>query len=121
MLDPGDEEAHRSDRETTGHRHTGALHQPYYDRLDAVFAGCSADEIAVLHDWFSRSTNLALAHIEELRATDADGEQQGRPTPGVELAPPPIREGTPSFRRARDGIVDLSRSTPDQADREARA
>ncbi|MFI6437034.1 MarR family winged helix-turn-helix transcriptional regulator [Streptomyces sp. NPDC050759] len=50
-----------------------ALYQPYYDRLDAVFAGYSADEIAVLHDWFSRSTNLALAYIEELRAKDADG------------------------------------------------
>ena len=48
-----------------------ALYQPYYDRLDAVFAGYSADEIAVLHDWFSRSTNLALAYIEELRAKDA--------------------------------------------------
>lgn len=71
---PRDEDAHRGDHETTGHRRTGALHQPYYDRLDAVFAGCSADEIAVLHDWFSRSTNLALAHVEELRATDADGE-----------------------------------------------
>lgn len=44
------------------------------NRLDAVFAGCSADEIAVLHYWFSRSTNLALAHIEELRAKDADGK-----------------------------------------------
>ncbi|MFG2724076.1 MarR family winged helix-turn-helix transcriptional regulator [Streptomyces canus] len=51
-----------------------ALYQPYYDRLDAVFAGYSADEIAVLHDWFSRSTNLALAYIEELRAKDADDE-----------------------------------------------
>ncbi|MER6285215.1 MarR family winged helix-turn-helix transcriptional regulator [Streptomyces sviceus] len=50
-----------------------ALYQPYYDRLDAVFAGYSADEIAVLHDWFSRSTNLALAYIEELRAKDAEG------------------------------------------------
>ncbi|WP_329292310.1 MarR family winged helix-turn-helix transcriptional regulator [Streptomyces pseudovenezuelae] len=51
-----------------------ALYQPYYDRLDTVFAGYSADEIAVLHDWFSRSTNLALAYIEELRAKDAEGE-----------------------------------------------
>ncbi|MFE1832858.1 MarR family winged helix-turn-helix transcriptional regulator [Streptomyces sviceus] len=50
-----------------------ALYQPYYDRLDALFAGYSADEIAVLHDWFSRSTNLALAYIEELRAKDAEG------------------------------------------------
>ncbi|GLP70626.1 MULTISPECIES: MarR family transcriptional regulator [unclassified Streptomyces] len=51
-----------------------ALYQPYYDRLDAVFASYSADEIAVLHDWFNRSTNLALAYIEELRAKDAEGE-----------------------------------------------
>ncbi|MFF7281783.1 MarR family winged helix-turn-helix transcriptional regulator [Streptomyces griseorubiginosus] len=50
-----------------------ALYQPYYDRLDAVFAEYSADEIAVLHDWFSRTTDLALAYIEELRAKDAEG------------------------------------------------
>ncbi|CAM5492222.1 hypothetical protein STANM309S_02745 [Streptomyces tanashiensis] len=48
------------------------LYQPYYDRLDAVFAEYSADEIAVLHDWFSRTTDLALAYIEELRAKDAE-------------------------------------------------
>lgn len=51
-------------------RRPGGLPQPARCRA----AGYSADEIAVLHDWFSRSTNLALAYIEEWRPKDADGE-----------------------------------------------
>jgi len=60
-----------------------ALYQPYYDRLDTVFAGYTDAEIAVLHDWFSRTTNLALEYIEELRTKDADGKERDDPTPRV--------------------------------------
>ncbi|MGW2382189.1 MarR family winged helix-turn-helix transcriptional regulator [Streptomyces sp. NPDC001658] len=49
-----------------------ALYGPYYDRLNALFADYSPDEIAVLHDWFTRSTTLALDYIEELRTQDAE-------------------------------------------------
>ncbi|MER5211327.1 MarR family transcriptional regulator [Streptomyces sp. NPDC002838] len=48
-----------------------ALYEPYYARLNAVFADYSPDEIAVLADWFARTTTLAHGYIEELRVEDA--------------------------------------------------
>jgi DNA-binding MarR family transcriptional regulator len=48
-----------------------ALYEPYYARLNAVFADYSPDEIAVLADWFTRTTSLAHGYIEELRVEDA--------------------------------------------------
>ncbi|PAZ16724.1 MarR family transcriptional regulator [Streptomyces sp. SA15] len=48
-----------------------ALYEPYYARLNAVFADYSPDEIAVLADWFTRTTGLAHGYIEELRVEDA--------------------------------------------------
>lgn len=51
-----------------------ALYGPYYARLNTLFADYSADEIAVLNDWFTRTTGLALEYIEELR--DQDGDQR---------------------------------------------
>jgi DNA-binding MarR family transcriptional regulator len=47
-----------------------ALYQPYYDRLNALFADYSPDEIAVLTDWFTRATILANAYREELRGRE---------------------------------------------------
>jgi DNA-binding MarR family transcriptional regulator len=47
-----------------------ALYGPYYDRLNALFADYSPDEIAVLTDWFTRATELANAYREELRGQD---------------------------------------------------
>ena len=53
-----------------------ALYGPYYDRLNAQFADYSPEEIAVLADWFARTSTLAQGYIEELRAWDRekDGE-----------------------------------------------
>ncbi|EFE68476.1 MULTISPECIES: MarR family transcriptional regulator [Streptomyces] len=45
------------------------LYEPYYVRLAALFADYSPDEIAVLHDWFTRATSLAAGHLEEHRRT----------------------------------------------------
>ncbi|KUO08738.1 MarR family winged helix-turn-helix transcriptional regulator [Streptomyces sp. DSM 15324] len=50
-----------------------ALYQPYYDRLNDLFADYSPEEIAVLTDWFTRATILANAYREERRA-DQGGE-----------------------------------------------
>ncbi|WP_328872427.1 MarR family transcriptional regulator [Streptomyces sp. NBC_00287] len=47
------------------------LYGPYYGRLNALFAAYSPDEIAVLTDWFTRTTGLAQQYIDELR--DHDG------------------------------------------------
>ncbi|MET7450367.1 hypothetical protein ABZT03_00450 [Streptomyces sp. NPDC005574] len=48
----------------------------------------------MLTDWFTRTTGLAHAYIEELRGQDT--ERPGRDValvrgPLVELAPPPVR------------------------------
>lgn len=47
-----------------------ALYGPYYARLIDLFADYSADEIAVLTDWFTRTTGLAQGYIDELREQD---------------------------------------------------
>ncbi|MCL7426312.1 MarR family winged helix-turn-helix transcriptional regulator [Streptomyces sp. YS415] len=47
-----------------------ALYGPYYGRLNALFADYSPDEIAVLTDWFTRTTGLAQQYIDELRQGD---------------------------------------------------
>ncbi|MGW0150153.1 MarR family transcriptional regulator [Streptomyces sp. NPDC003333] len=47
------------------------LYGPYYVRLIELFASYSADEIAVLTDWFTRATGLAQTYIDELRERDA--------------------------------------------------
>ena len=44
-----------------------ALYGPYYDRLNALFADYSPEEIATLTDWFTRATTLANTSREELR------------------------------------------------------
>ncbi len=48
----------------------GALYGPYYTRLNELFASYSADEVAVLTDWFTRTTGLAQTYIDEMREQD---------------------------------------------------
>ena len=65
-----------------------ALYGPYYDRLDAQFAEYSPAEIAVLNDWFTRTSALAQGYMEELRARD--GEQgTGNAERGTGVNPTP--------------------------------
>ncbi|WP_217208768.1 MarR family winged helix-turn-helix transcriptional regulator [Streptomyces sp. AC550_RSS872] len=52
-----------------------ALYGPYYARLNDLFADYSADEIAVLTDWFTRTTGLAQGYIDELRDKDRDRDK----------------------------------------------
>lgn len=47
-----------------------ALYGPYYARLNDLFASYTAAEIAVLTDWFTRTTGLAQAYVDELREQD---------------------------------------------------
>ncbi|MCX4763328.1 MarR family transcriptional regulator [Streptomyces sp. NBC_01275] len=44
-----------------------AFYEPYYARLNTLFADYSPAEIAVLTDWFTRATGLAQAYRGELR------------------------------------------------------
>ncbi len=46
------------------------LYGPYYARLNELFASYAPDEIAVLTDWFTRTTSLAQGYIDELREQD---------------------------------------------------
>ena len=45
------------------------LYEPCYARLADLFADYSAEEVAVLNDWFRRATALADAFREESRTT----------------------------------------------------
>ncbi|MFJ3668047.1 MarR family transcriptional regulator [Streptomyces sp. NPDC090106] len=54
-----------------------ALYGPYYARLHTLFADYSPAETAVLTDWFTRTTGLALEYIEELRGQDPNGAGAG--------------------------------------------
>jgi DNA-binding MarR family transcriptional regulator len=46
------------------------VYEPYYARLNELFAEYSPDEIAVLTDWFTRASALAAGYLEEHRRTD---------------------------------------------------
>ncbi|WP_030938644.1 MarR family winged helix-turn-helix transcriptional regulator [Streptomyces sp. NRRL S-646] len=41
------------------------VYEPYYARLNQLFADYSPDEIAVLTDWFTRASALAAGYLEE--------------------------------------------------------
>ena len=41
------------------------VYEPYYARLNELFADYSPDEIAVLTDWFTRASALAAGYLEE--------------------------------------------------------
>ncbi|MDX3531160.1 MarR family transcriptional regulator [Streptomyces sp. ID05-39B] len=65
--DPQDRRRVRVAAEPTAVARVYALYEPYYTRLNTLFADYSPQEIAVLTDWFSRATTLANAYREELR------------------------------------------------------
>ncbi|OQD53424.1 MarR family transcriptional regulator [Streptomyces phaeoluteigriseus] len=65
--DPQDRRRVRVAAEPTAVARVHALYEPYYARLGTLFADYSAEEIAVLTDWFTRATTLANAYREELR------------------------------------------------------
>ncbi|RPF34727.1 MarR family winged helix-turn-helix transcriptional regulator [Streptomyces sp. TLI_185] len=46
------------------------VYEPYYARLNELFAEYSPDEIAVLTDWFTRASALAAGYLEEHCRTD---------------------------------------------------
>ncbi|MGW2914140.1 hypothetical protein ACWC9X_27235, partial [Streptomyces asoensis] len=63
-----------------------ALYEPYYARLDALFADYSPEETAVLTDWFTRAAALAHTYRDELRVHDRD---PAPPETGTGTAPEP--------------------------------
>ncbi|MBT2546272.1 MarR family transcriptional regulator [Streptomyces sp. ISL-44] len=45
-----------------------AVYQPFYDRLGALFADYTPDEIAVIADWFGRASGEVRAHLAQVRS-----------------------------------------------------
>ncbi|MFJ8014413.1 MarR family winged helix-turn-helix transcriptional regulator [Streptomyces sp. NPDC096339] len=45
-----------------------AVYQPFYDRLGALFADYTPDEIAVIADWFQRASVEVRDHCAQVRA-----------------------------------------------------
>ncbi|MBX9423909.1 MULTISPECIES: MarR family transcriptional regulator [Streptomyces] len=45
-----------------------ALYQPFYARLEEVFARYTPEETAVIADWFTHAAEAARAHLDSLRA-----------------------------------------------------
>ncbi|WP_208948652.1 MarR family winged helix-turn-helix transcriptional regulator [Streptomyces subrutilus] len=50
-----------------------AVYQPFYDRLGALFADYTPDEVAVIADWFGRAAGEVRAHLAQLRSGELDG------------------------------------------------
>ncbi|MBC9728068.1 MarR family winged helix-turn-helix transcriptional regulator [Streptomyces sp. TRM68367] len=67
MPDPADRRRVRVAAVPSAVARVQELYGPYHDRLNTLFADYSPDEVAVLTDWFTRTTGLAHAYIDELR------------------------------------------------------
>ncbi|MFG2281220.1 MarR family winged helix-turn-helix transcriptional regulator [Streptomyces asoensis] len=84
--DPGDRRRVRVAAIPSAVARAYALYEPYYARLDALFADYSPEETAVLTDWFTRATALAHTYRDELRVHDRD---PAPPETGTGTAPEP--------------------------------
>ncbi|MFC8422328.1 hypothetical protein ACFUN7_15885 [Streptomyces sp. NPDC057236] len=49
---------------------TRGIYDPYYARVNELFAHYTPEEIAVLHHWFRRANTTAADHLEEHCRTD---------------------------------------------------
>ncbi|MER7756505.1 MarR family transcriptional regulator [Kitasatospora sp. NPDC097643] len=47
------------------------VYGPFYERIGALFADYTPDEVAVLADWFTRARALMHESLEEIRGGDA--------------------------------------------------
>ncbi|WP_030714749.1 MarR family winged helix-turn-helix transcriptional regulator [Streptomyces sp. NRRL F-2580] len=52
-----------------------AVYQPFYDRLGALFADYTPDEVAVIADWFERAAVEVRAHCAQVRSGELDTEE----------------------------------------------
>ncbi|MEU9131458.1 MarR family transcriptional regulator [Kitasatospora sp. NPDC048540] len=67
QADPADRRRVRIVPEETANLRVMELYQPFYERLNALFADYTPDEVAVLTDWFTRTTDLMRTRLEEIR------------------------------------------------------
>ncbi|MFF4550689.1 hypothetical protein ACFY1J_42045 [Streptomyces sp. NPDC001406] len=75
VLEAGEDLLTAGDLAARAHVTTGeAVYACHYKRLTALFADYSAEELAVLTDWFTRATELAHAYLEKLNRNDPQEE-----------------------------------------------
>jgi len=69
--DPTDRRRVRIAAQPTAVARVAALYEPYYARLNELFSDYTPAEVAVLHDWFTRTGTLTNDYLEELHAGGA--------------------------------------------------
>ncbi|MFD6967353.1 MarR family transcriptional regulator [Streptomyces sp. NPDC059979] len=72
--DPADRRRVRVVAEPAAAARVVAVYQPFYDRLGALFADYTPDEIAVIADWFERAAVEVRAHSTQVRSGELDTE-----------------------------------------------
>lgn len=72
--DPADRRRVRVVAEPAAAARVVAVYQPFYDRLGALFAEYTPDEIAVIADWFERAAVEVRAHCAQVRSGELDEE-----------------------------------------------
>lgn len=72
--DPADRRRVRVVAEPAAAARVVAVYQPFYDRLGALFADYTPDEIAVIADWFERAAVEVRAHCAQVRSGELDTE-----------------------------------------------
>ncbi|MFI9328174.1 MarR family transcriptional regulator [Kitasatospora sp. NPDC052868] len=65
--DPGDRRRVRVVMEETAQERILQVYGPFYERIGALFADYSPDEVAVLADWFTRAKGLLQESLDEIR------------------------------------------------------
>ncbi|MFB7183107.1 MarR family winged helix-turn-helix transcriptional regulator [Streptomyces sp. NPDC056257] len=72
--DPSDRRRVRVVAEPEAAARVIAVYQPFYDRLGALFADYTPDEVAVIADWFERAAVEVRAHCAQVRSGELDTE-----------------------------------------------
>ncbi|MFD7624977.1 MarR family winged helix-turn-helix transcriptional regulator [Streptomyces sp. NPDC059851] len=75
--DPADRRRVRVVADPVAAQRVVAMYAPFYDRLAALFAEYSPEEVAVIADWFARATAEARAHLDRLRSGELDPAAPG--------------------------------------------
>ncbi|MER5887502.1 MarR family transcriptional regulator [Streptomyces sp. NPDC001941] len=65
--DPGDRRRVRVVADPDAAVRVVEIYQPFYARLEEIFAGYSPEETAVISDWFTRAAGAARDHLDALR------------------------------------------------------
>ncbi|MEE1829082.1 MarR family transcriptional regulator [Streptomyces sp. BE20] len=65
--DPGDRRRVRVVLDSSAQARILEVYGPFYERINRLFADYTADEVAVLADWFTRAKGLLRESLDEVR------------------------------------------------------